>query len=85
MATGMVISYGESWDQADGSDDDDDLGRYVGLAFPTGTGLVVAATVYDIVDAAPAARRFNAEIAVTPTMIDGAAGNPPGMAISGRF
>jgi hypothetical protein len=81
MATGFALAFADSWNE----DDEDDHGALAGLAMVTGVSAVIAATVYDIVDAAPAARRFNSEIAVTPTVVGGAAGNAPGMAISGRF
>jgi hypothetical protein len=63
--------------------DDDDHGGDVLLV--AGAAVFLAATVYDVADAGFAARRSNQRLTVAPTMVSGAAGNAPGMAISGRF
>jgi hypothetical protein len=50
-----------------------------------GAAAFVAATVYDVVDAPFAARRFNQRVTVAPTLVSGSAGDAPGLVVSGRF
>jgi hypothetical protein len=50
-----------------------------------GAGLFVYSTVYDIVDAPRAARRFNDRVQVMPTVLPTATGAAPGVFIGGTF
>jgi hypothetical protein len=75
---------GASYDDpchAEGAEEAEDGRVVMGI----GAGVFVAATVYDVVDAPFAARRFNERFTVAPTLVSGAAGDAPGLAISGRF
>jgi hypothetical protein len=50
-----------------------------------GAAFFVAGSIYDLVDAAAAADRFNARFAVTPTVIPTPNGMAAGIGLSGRF
>jgi hypothetical protein len=66
--------------------DQDDLKGTGGAALVIAGGVaVVGATVYDIIDAGRSARRHNARIAVTPTVLPGASGPQVGLAVGGAF
>jgi hypothetical protein len=87
FAVGGLLYAFADWDEDDNDNDEASSGarRDGALLMAVGATAAIAATAYDVLDAAPAVRRFNAEIMVAPTLVNGAAGNAPGMAISGRF
>jgi hypothetical protein len=85
FAVGGLLYSLASWDEDENDDASRAARRDGALLMAVGATAAIAATAYDVLDAAPAVRRFNAEIVVAPALVNGAAGNAPGMAISGRF
>jgi len=64
----------------------DEAGEAAGYAMMLGgAALYVGATVYDILDAAPAARRHNRGLTVLPTALPTAHGPAAGLALGGTF